>query len=137
MVPRFKAKIRLATRQMSEEEERRSNGGEVVDAGGESAEVDAKAREEMAERALEEANKAAVEERKMLVKAAVEKELDMLQHKLGEVAFETFSDVNMLKPVISLVEKDLSEPYSIYTYRYFLLTWVRCFLVVRGFGDQH
>lgn len=34
-----------------------------------------------------------------------------------EFYFETFSDERDLEPIIKLVEQDLSEPYSIYTYR--------------------
>ena len=31
---------------------------------------------------------------------------------------------------MGLIEKDLSEPYSIFTYRYFIINWPRlCFLV--------
>ncbi|ORY04222.1 acyl-CoA N-acyltransferase [Basidiobolus meristosporus CBS 931.73] len=35
--------------------------------------------------------------------------------------------------MISLIEKDLSEPYSVYTYRYFIHQWPNlCFLTMDG-----
>lgn len=35
--------------------------------------------------------------------------------------------------VMGLIEKDLSEPYSIFTYRYFIIQWPRlCFLAMDG-----
>lgn len=36
--------------------------------------------------------------------------------------------------IMKLIQKDLSEPYSIYTYRYFIHNWPKlCFLVRRIF----
>ncbi|KAJ3126414.1 N-alpha-acetyltransferase 30 [Nowakowskiella sp. JEL0407] len=38
---------------------------------------------------------------------------------------------------MSLIENDLSEPYSIFTYRYFLLNWPSyCFLAYLNEGDE-
>ena len=35
-----------------------------------------------------------------------------------------------MPPIVALIEKDLSEPYSIFTYRYFINNWPNlCFLV--------
>ncbi|XP_076326077.1 N-alpha-acetyltransferase 30-like [Tachypleus tridentatus] len=35
--------------------------------------------------------------------------------------------------IIQLIQKDLSEPYSIYTYRYFIHNWPKlCFLAIDG-----
>lgn len=44
-----------------------------------------------------------------------------------------YKDENDLPLVMSLVDKELSEPYSIFTYRYFLQHWPQlCFLVYDG-----
>lgn len=41
-----------------------------------------------------------------------------------------YTDEEQLTLLIPLIEKDLSEPYSIYTYRYFLHNWPQlCYLV--------
>ena len=43
--------------------------------------------------------------------------------------FESYSSESQLPGIIRLITKDLSEPYSIYTYRYFLNNWPKlCFL---------
>ena len=39
------------------------------------------------------------------------------------VRVETYRNEEDLKDVIRLIEKELSEPYHIYTYRYFLNAW--------------
>ncbi|TPX67379.1 hypothetical protein SpCBS45565_g03861 [Spizellomyces sp. 'palustris'] len=42
-----------------------------------------------------------------------------------------------LPAITSLIENDLSEPYSIYTYRYFIHNWPQlCFLAVDGEKDE-
>lgn len=45
--------------------------------------------------------------------------------------FETFSDESDLEQIIKLVEKDLSEPYSIYTYRFFIYDYPKMCIMVR------
>lgn len=45
--------------------------------------------------------------------------------------FETFSDERDLDPIIKLVEQDLSEPYSIYTYRFFIYEYPKMCIMVR------
>lgn len=48
----------------------------------------------------------------------------------SEFYFETFKNENDLELIIKLVEKDLSEPYSIYTYRFFIYDFPKmCILV--------
>lgn len=43
---------------------------------------------------------------------------------------DNYKDENDLKEIIILINDELSEPYSIYTYRYFLRTWPQlCFIV--------
>lgn len=44
-----------------------------------------------------------------------------------------YEDERQLDDIMSLVDRDLSEPYSIFTYRYFLHNWPNlCFVVSCG-----
>jgi len=46
------------------------------------------------------------------------------------VRYDTYTDESQLSAIVKLMEKDLSEPYSIFTYRYFINNWPRlCWLV--------
>lgn len=47
------------------------------------------------------------------------------------IYFETFSDEKDLEPIIKLVERDLSEPYSIYTYRFFIYDYPKMCIMVQ------
>ena len=38
----------------------------------------------------------------------------------SKVEFQTFKTEEDLKNIVGLIEKELSEPYPIYTYRYFV-----------------
>ena len=42
---------------------------------------------------------------------------------MSDVSFSTYSSESSLASIIKLVEKDLSEPYSVFTYRYFVNQW--------------
>lgn len=47
----------------------------------------------------------------------------------GEVVYRQYAGEGDLTYVMGLIDNELSEPYSIFTYRYFLHTWPRlCFL---------
>ncbi|KAJ2487477.1 N-alpha-acetyltransferase 30 [Coemansia sp. RSA 2050] len=39
------------------------------------------------------------------------------------ITYSTYQTEDDLIPAIKLIERDLSEPYSIYTYRYFVHQW--------------
>ena len=41
----------------------------------------------------------------------------------SKIEFRTFKSEADLKTIISMIEKELSEPYPIYTYRYFVQKW--------------
>lgn len=48
-----------------------------------------------------------------------------------------YEDERQLSDIMSLVDRDLSEPYSIFTYRYFLHNWPGlCFVVRMRHGRQ-
>jgi len=52
--------------------------------------------------------------------------------KSGDVDFVRYRDEHDMPGIVELIEKDLSEPYSIFTYRYFINNWPElCFLAVR------
>ncbi|KAI9010122.1 hypothetical protein DFJ74DRAFT_685924 [Hyaloraphidium curvatum] len=51
----------------------------------------------------------------------------------GDIAYEYYRSELQLPEMAALIEEDLSEPYSVYTYRYFLMQWPHlCFLAKHG-----
>eukprot|EP00055_Hartaetosiga_balthica_P014081 m.75439 g.75439 ORF g.75439 m.75439 type:complete len:172 (-) comp8482_c0_seq1:1384-1899(-) len=49
---------------------------------------------------------------------------ELVSYSIGEgVIVRGYKDENDLPRMAELIAKDLSEPYSVYTYRYFLHTW--------------
>lgn len=49
----------------------------------------------------------------------------------GDIRFESYQSELQMADIMKLIQKDLSEPYSIYTYRYFIHNWPKlCFLAV-------
>ena len=50
--------------------------------------------------------------------------------KSGEVDYVVYESELQMPDIMRLIQKDLSEPYSIYTYRYFIHNWPHlCFMV--------
>jgi peptide alpha-N-acetyltransferase len=50
----------------------------------------------------------------------------------SSIEFITYSNESQLPSIQRLMEADLSEPYSIYTYRYFINNWPKlCWMVLR------
>ncbi|XP_055541564.1 N-alpha-acetyltransferase 30A-like [Wyeomyia smithii] len=48
-----------------------------------------------------------------------------------EIIYQVYESELQMPSIMSLIQKDLSEPYSIYTYRYFIHNWPRlCFLAL-------
>lgn len=49
------------------------------------------------------------------------------------INYVVYKNEHQMPDIMRLITKDLSEPYSIYTYRYFIHNWPKlCFLVSRG-----
>ncbi|CAK1543100.1 unnamed protein product [Leptosia nina] len=49
----------------------------------------------------------------------------------GEIAIISYESELQMPEIMRLIQKDLSEPYSIYTYRYFIHNWPKlCFLAI-------
>lgn len=46
------------------------------------------------------------------------------------IIFSKFQDETQLPDIIKLIQNDLSEPYSIYVYRYFIQQWYERLLSV-------
>lgn len=53
-----------------------------------------------------------------------------------DVVFSTFESEASLPDIMALVEKDLSEPYSVFTYRYFVLGWPELTILAREAADS-
>eukprot|EP01126_Amoeba_proteus_P019166 TRINITY_DN1980_c0_g1_i1.p1 TRINITY_DN1980_c0_g1~~TRINITY_DN1980_c0_g1_i1.p1 ORF type:complete len:198 (-),score=47.79 TRINITY_DN1980_c0_g1_i1:99-614(-) len=50
-----------------------------------------------------------------------------------EITFVTYESELSLPSIMRLMEQDLSEPYSVYTYRYFINNWPKlCWLAMHG-----
>ncbi|VDN08642.1 unnamed protein product [Dibothriocephalus latus] len=53
----------------------------------------------------------------------------------NNITFRQYKSENDLESIVPLISKDLSEPYSLYTYRYFIYNWPRlCLLAVNESG---
>ena len=53
------------------------------------------------------------------------------QENASEITYISYESENQMPDIMKLIQKDLSEPYSIYTYRYFIHNWPHlCFLVI-------
>lgn len=47
--------------------------------------------------------------------------------------YVNYTSEEQMSDIMSLIQKDLSEPYSVYTYRYFIHNWPQlCFLAMDG-----
>ena len=55
-----------------------------------------------------------------------------------QVEYIVYENELQMPCIMRLIQKDLSEPYSIYTYRYFIHNWPHlCFMVSIFLGDIH
>lgn len=48
------------------------------------------------------------------------------------VEYRAYTREEQMEEVVKLIEADLSEPYSVFTYRYFLNGWPHLTLLVRS-----
>jgi peptide alpha-N-acetyltransferase len=61
--------------------------------------------------------------------------ISVTDDKESAIAYLSYSDETQMPLIMRLIQKDLSEPYSIYTYRYFIHNWPNlCFLAMAGPG---
>jgi hypothetical protein len=52
------------------------------------------------------------------------------EQEINGILYTSYKHERQLKMVMEVISRDLSEPYSIYTYRYFIYNWPNlCFLV--------
>lgn len=53
-----------------------------------------------------------------------------MESKDNDIQYVSYTSELQMPDIMKLIQKDLSEPYSIYTYRYFIHNWPKlCFLV--------
>lgn len=53
-----------------------------------------------------------------------------LESRGNDIKYVSYTSELQMPDIMKLIQKDLSEPYSIYTYRYFIYNWPKlCFLV--------
>lgn len=62
---------------------------------------------------------------------------DSLPSELRYIQYEHALEAEYLPAIRALISKDLSEPYSIYVYRYFLCQWAHLCFMVRSFLLPH
>jgi N-alpha-acetyltransferase 30 len=53
-----------------------------------------------------------------------------------KLEYRPYTGEEQLDDMIALIERDLSEPYSIYTYRYFLLNFPQLSFLVYDVSDE-
>ncbi|XP_076238467.1 N-alpha-acetyltransferase 30 [Calliopsis andreniformis] len=60
-------------------------------------------------------------------------ETSSLENKGEDIQYISYTSELQMPDIMKLIQKDLSEPYSIYTYRYFIHNWPKlCFLAMHG-----
>ena len=66
----------------------------------------------------------------MIMEVPETERVEALPGELKYVQYDHSLEAKYLPAIRALISKDLSEPYSIYVYRYFLCQWAHlCFLV--------
>lgn len=59
-------------------------------------------------------------------------ETEKEDNSTSEIMYISYESEHQMPDIMKLIQKDLSEPYSIYTYRYFIHNWPHsCFLVCK------
>lgn len=51
------------------------------------------------------------------------KEINGKSYTADDVTYRQYKDENDITILMNMIEHELSEPYSIYTYRYFVQNW--------------
>ncbi|CAM9166582.1 unnamed protein product [Choristocarpus tenellus] len=59
---------------------------------------------------------------------------DVEENRNKAIIYVKYEDERQLDDIMSLVDRDLSEPYSIFTYRYFLHQWPNLCFIARAGG---
>ncbi|KAI9217165.1 acyl-CoA N-acyltransferase [Blastocladiella britannica] len=58
------------------------------------------------------------------------------QQEQPEIAFDDYAGEHELPNIMAMIEAELSEPYSIYTFRYFTSPWPKLTILCRDQADQ-
>ena len=56
--------------------------------------------------------------------------LDKILFEDDGLVYKTYPGESMIAPIMDIMKEELSEPYPIYTYRYFLNGWPDCTIIV-------
>lgn len=56
-----------------------------------------------------------------------------MESKDNDIQYVSYTSELQMPDIMKLIQKDLSEPYSIYTYRYFIHNWPKLCFLVRAF----
>lgn len=71
-----------------------------------------------------------INEEQVLVSSSQLEQLQISQDLEATVEYAVYQNELQMPDIMKLIQKDLSEPYSIYTYRYFIHNWPHlCFMV--------
>ena len=57
-------------------------------------------------------------------------EIEIEDNKKVTIKYVNYESETQMKDIMSLITKDLSEPYSVYTYRYFIHNWPKLSFLV-------
>lgn len=68
-------------------------------------------------------------------KNVVEADGDKSSVELAEIIYQVYDSEVQMPDIMRLIQKDLSEPYSIYTYRYFIHNWPHLCYMARVEGE--
>ena len=61
-------------------------------------------------------------------------EIEIEDHGKVTINYVNYESERQMKDIMSLITKDLSEPYSVYTYRYFIHNWPKLSFLVSKFN---
>lgn len=58
------------------------------------------------------------------------------EERTDSIKYVNYCNETQMPDIMRLIQKDLSEPYSIYTYRYFIHNWPQLCFLVRKIDDN-
>lgn len=64
-----------------------------------------------------------MERRKKVEATEGEREVEIAKASGGEIEYASYGGEHHLPLIMNLVDQELSEPYSVFTYRYFVYLW--------------
>ncbi|KAI5427984.1 N-alpha-acetyltransferase mak3, variant 2, partial [Lathyrus oleraceus] len=77
------------------------------------------------------------EEQEMETTNKEEPEISKLDFNDSDIEYISYGGEHHLPLIMNLVDEELSEPYSIFTYRYFVYLWPHLSFLVPNFSSFH